>query len=105
MMATLDELTREMQEGLARSGGLGERSAKISFDEEGVIFLTGSTASNEDREADCTLEMSRSNYEALRTGRLNPTMALMTGKLKLRGDMALVMKLQGMFKPIRHERA
>ena len=97
-MPTLAQITSEMQEGLARSGGLGAQSAKISLGADGVVFLTGDTASNEDREADCTLTLSRADYEALRTGKLNPTMALMSGKIKLRGDLALVMKLQGMFR-------
>ena len=102
-MPSIEQITSEMEKGLARAGGLGARSAKIAFVGEGVVFLTGSTATNEDRDADCTLTLLRSDYEALREGRLNPTMAVMTGKIKLRGDTALALKLQGILKPSRHK--
>ena len=45
-------------------------------------------------EADCTIITKLSHIEKLRKGELNPMMAMMTGKLKIKGDMSLAMKLQ-----------
>jgi putative sterol carrier protein len=38
--------------------------------------------------------MSATDFAALVAGKLNPTTAFMTGKLKIAGDMSLAMKLQ-----------
>jgi putative sterol carrier protein len=45
-------------------------------------------------EAGCTLEMSDKDFIKLVEGRLNPTVAFVTGRLKVRGDMGLSFKLQ-----------
>ena len=42
--------------------------------------------------------MSGGDFVGLATGKLDPTMAFMTGKLKVRGDMALAMKLQNLLR-------
>lgn len=44
--------------------------------------------------ADCTLQMSGKNFRKFMTGKLNGTMAFMTGKLKIKGDLAKAMKLE-----------
>jgi putative sterol carrier protein len=41
-----------------------------------------------------TLSASAADYLALFNGQLNPMNAFMTGKLKVKGDMALAMRLQ-----------
>jgi putative sterol carrier protein len=42
----------------------------------------------------CTVTMAASDFVALVSGKLNPTAAFMGGKLKIKGDMGLAMKLQ-----------
>jgi len=42
----------------------------------------------------CTLTMSANDFLSMVDGKLNPTAAFMSGKLKLKGDMGLAMKLQ-----------
>jgi len=65
-----------------------------------VVFidLTGDTpaVSTEDREADCTISASMETLEKLRSGELNPMMAVMGGKVKIKGDMSVAMKLQSL---------
>jgi putative sterol carrier protein len=44
-----------------------------------------------------TLTMAAQDWVDMVTGKLNPQMAFMSGKLKHKGDMALLMRLGGMF--------
>lgn len=44
--------------------------------------------------ANCTVTMSANDFISLVAGKLNPTTAFMTGKLKIAGDMSLALKLQ-----------
>ncbi len=51
-----------------------------------------------EKKSDCTLQLSADNLVKLIKGDLNPTMAFMTGKLKIKGDLSLAMKLQSLLK-------
>lgn len=44
-----------------------------------------------------TITMEAGNFISLVQGKLNGQMAFMTGKLKIKGDMALALKLQSVF--------
>ena len=44
--------------------------------------------------AKCTVTASSSDFQNIVTGKTNPQMAFMSGKLKIKGDMGLAMKLQ-----------
>jgi putative sterol carrier protein len=44
--------------------------------------------------AGCIVTISATDFGNLVAGKLNPTTAFMTGKLKIAGDMSLAMKLQ-----------
>ncbi|MDR0808830.1 MAG: SCP2 sterol-binding domain-containing protein [Gemmobacter sp.] len=70
-------------------------SGSLKFDcgAAGVIVLADGTATTTDRETDCTLRLSPDNLVSLLKGRLNPMMALATGKLKLSGNPAVAMGL------------
>ncbi|MEH7830241.1 SCP2 sterol-binding domain-containing protein [Gemmobacter denitrificans] len=70
-------------------------SGSLKFDcgDDGVIVLADGTALTENRETDCTLRLSRDNLVALLRGKLNPMMAMATGKLKLSGNPAVAMGL------------
>lgn len=80
---------------------IGERAAASGFDssvkfdlgDAGIIVIDGDKVSTEDGPADCTITISKDNFEALAAGDLNPTMAYMQGKLKVAGDMSIAMKL------------
>ena len=44
-----------------------------------------------------TITMAASDYLDMITGKLNPQMAFMGGKLKIKGDMSLALKMQQLF--------
>ncbi len=92
-MATLEEITERMQQAVAGGGGL-DKTVKFDLGADGVVFLDGSTVTNEDKAADCTLQLSKADFEAMGRKELDPTMAYMSGRLKIQGDMGVAMKLQ-----------
>lgn len=80
----------------AMSAPLGYR---VQFDlgPDGAIHWDGTVSppviDKEPREADTVLSLSLANLEALMAGDLNPTMAYMTGKLKIQGSMGVALKI------------
>jgi putative sterol carrier protein len=84
-------------------GKVGENSgldAVLKFDcgADGVVVIDGKATpnfvTNENRDADCTISITRENLEALLTGQLDPITGFMTGKFTVAGDMSVAMKLQ-----------
>ena len=49
-------------------------------------------------EADCTMTLDTENFQKMFAGKLNPTQAFMSGKLKIQGNLPLAMKLEGLMK-------
>lgn len=70
-----------------------DRSVKFDTGGDGVIVIDGATVSTTDGPADCTIKLSLDDLESLIAGDLNPTMAFMTGKIKVEGDMSVAMQL------------
>ena len=102
---TLSELFESMP-GRFRPEVAGDLNAVVQFD------LTGNdggvwTARIADGQCDVaqgpaenptlTLTMEADKYLAMCRGELNAMSAFITGKIKLKGDMGLAMKLQGLF--------
>ena len=66
-----------------------------------LVDLTGDgnwvTDGASDPEASCTVTVkSADDWVGIATGKINPTMAFMQGKIKVKGDMSLAMKLQAL---------
>jgi acyl-CoA dehydrogenase len=76
------------------------KTLKFALD-SGPVYIDGTGAGNavraEDAAADCTVTMSRADFDALVGGTLNPMEAVMSGRLVIDGDMGVAMKLQGLF--------
>ncbi len=94
----LPEITEQFRKQAEKAASIG-KTLKFQLD-EGPVFidLTGETpqVTNEDKEADCTIKTSLATIEKLRNGDLNPMTAMMTGKLKISGDMSVALKLQSL---------
>ena len=91
---SLEQITQKMSQRV--SPGVLDATVKFDFGDDGIVFVDGNagTVSNEDAEADCTITISMDNFVALSTGDLDPTTAFMMGKLKVKGNMGVAMKLQ-----------
>lgn len=88
---SLEAIADKIRERVAGSGF--DKSVKFDLGEDGVIVVDGQSVSTENAGADCTITISKDDFEALTAGELNPTMAFMTGKLKVDGDMTIAMQL------------
>ncbi len=77
-------------------------NAKLKFilDDE-IILINGNDGSSnivttDDVDADTVIICEKETFLKLKSGDLNPMMAVMTGKVKIKGDMGLAMKLQSL---------
>jgi len=91
----LAELTAKANEAL-NGGADFDKVVKFDFGSMGQLVLDGAKAMahNEDSAADVTVGVDWDDFQKLIAGQLDPTMAFMTGKLKVSGDMGVAMKLQ-----------
>lgn len=62
---------------------------QMIIDEDGPRAIKG-----EEKEAQVTLTISGDDFRDMVAGNLNPTAAFMGGKLKIKGNMGLALKLQ-----------
>jgi len=94
IQAVLDQFN-EQAKSMDPIGG----KVKFVIDDKAVL-IDGSGAENtismSDDDADCTISTSMETLLKMKSGDLNPMMAVMGGKVKISGDMGLAMKLQGM---------
>lgn len=92
----LQELLPRLQQGLENKSFDG--SLKFDCGEDGVIVLADGTASDQDRETDCTLKLSADYLMQLLAGKLNPMTAVMMGKIKISGNPKVAMSLADLLK-------
>lgn len=84
----------------AKVGDASGLNATLKFDcgADGVAYIDGrsvpNTVDNQDRDADCTIAITRENLAALVSGELEPATGFMMGKFKVSGDMSVALKLQ-----------
>jgi len=94
----LDSILSAIQEKAAGASPLG-KTLKFNFGDQ-QLYIDGTQGTNavslEDKDADCTIKISQEDFQALITGNLNPMMAMMSGKIKIDGDMGVAMKLQSL---------
>jgi putative sterol carrier protein len=93
-----NEILDQMKVQAANVKSLGAR-IKFLIDDN-PILIDGNGEENvvtaEDEDADCVIICSADTLAGLKSGDVNPMMAVMTGKVKIKGDMGLAMKLQSL---------
>lgn len=100
----LNEIFQKVQEKVAanpaRVAGLtASYQFELSGDGGGIFHATFENgtydiAAGAIANPGCTVSMAAADFVAMASGKLNPAAAFMTGKLKVKGDMAMAMKLQ-----------
>ena len=103
-MPTVNEIFAIMKGKVdANPAKVGNLKAKYQFELTGegggtyhAAFEGGSYDIGEGpvENAGCVVTMAAPDFIAMVEGKLNPTAAFMSGKLKIKGDMGLAMKLQ-----------
>jgi putative sterol carrier protein len=92
---TFQEINERIHALASQKGGQGV-SFKFAFPSGIIVVNADGTVTNENVDADCTIAATEENFTALLKGELNPMMAVMTGKVKISGDMSVAMKLQNL---------
>ena len=95
---SLDSILEKLNKQAENIAPIGA-TVKFKLDEHSVyVDGTGekNVVSSDDGEADCIITTSMETFNKLKSGDLNPMMAVMTGKVKIKGDMGIAMKLQSL---------
>lgn len=95
---TIDVIAEQLRLQAENVSPIGAK-LKFVLDDE-TIMIDGSGDKNvvsmDDGEADTVIITSKETLMKLKSGELNPMMAVMGGKVKIKGDMGLAMKLQSL---------
>lgn len=90
-------VVEELKKQAANTAPFGAK-LKFVIDDHAILIdgTNGNAVSLDDSEADCTISTDSESLMKMKSGDLNPMMAVMTGKVKIKGDMGLAMKLQSL---------
>ena len=107
-MSTPTEIFTEIDDAITadptRAAGMtASYQFDLSGDEGGVFHIvlndgSGDAGPGSVENPNITISMAASDFVDMRTGKLDPTMAFMSGKIKITGDMGLAMKLQSVLR-------
>jgi putative sterol carrier protein len=93
-----DKIYHIVEKNATNARALGN-SLKFNLDGR-YIHINGkgdaNSVSRTDQDADCTISITPDDFMALLEGQLNPMNAFMAGKVKIKGDMGVAMKLQSL---------
>lgn len=96
-----EQILEGLKASASKASPLG-KTLKLDFGDNKIV-IDGSGDSNivstEDKETDTTVSMDQETFIGLATGNVNPMMAFMSGKIKVKGDMSVATKMQSLFKP------
>lgn len=90
-MFTEQDIPQEMRDRVATAEF--ENVLKFDCGEDGVLVINRDQVSVADMDADCTITVNKKNLKKLLTGKLSPTVAFMTGKVKIQGDMSVALRI------------
>jgi putative sterol carrier protein len=94
----MEQLIAEIQKQAENVSPFGAK-LKFVIDEQSIM-IDGTNGKNEvsanEGEADCVIITDSDTFRKLKSGDQNPMMAVMMGKVKIKGDMGLAMKLQSL---------
>ena len=93
-----DSIFSELQDKANEADAIGG-TIKFVIDDT-VVFVDGTGSKNlvsdSNEDADCTISTTATALKDMQSGDLNPMTAVMSGKVKISGDMGLAMKIQSL---------
>jgi len=93
---SFESVVKSIEEKAASAKVLGS-SLKFNFGEQNILLNgkgdSNAVSVNDSADADCTVDVALEDLEAMLCGSLNPMTAFMSGKIKVKGDMSVAMKL------------
>ena len=93
-----DSIFNELQDKANEADAIGG-TIKFVIDDT-IVFVDGTGSknlvSNSNEDADCTISTTATALKDMQSGDLNPMTAVMSGKVKISGDMGLAMKIQSL---------
>ena len=93
-----DSIFSELQDKANEADAIGG-TIKFVIDDT-IVFVDGTGSknlvSNSNEDADCTISTTATALKDMQSGDLNPMTAVMSGKVKISGDMGLAMKIQSL---------
>jgi nitrite reductase/ring-hydroxylating ferredoxin subunit/putative sterol carrier protein len=99
-MPNLEQVTERVRAAVGDHSDLDAR-IKFKFGETGTLYIDGKSVPNQvhnkDEDSDITITVSLENFERIIDKELNPKLALMTGRMRLRGDIRIAMRLDKVF--------
>jgi putative sterol carrier protein len=94
------QLTERVRTAVGAESGL-DATIKFNFGDQGVIYIDGKSmpnaVTNDDRDSQIVISFTPETLTRILDKQLNPKVALMTGKMKLRGDLRIAMRLDKVF--------
>ena len=94
----LSSILSGITEKANNAGPIG-KTLKFDFGGEHIYIDgtgEGNVVSSEDKDADCLIIVNKETFMELIKGDLNPMMAVMSGKIKIKGDMSVAMAMQSL---------
>jgi putative sterol carrier protein len=92
----IEEIRQKLADKVVGIDPIGH-TLKFHLDDD-VMLVDGTGDANiisgEDREADCTITMSKETYLKLQRKEIKPFFATITGKIKVKGNIAVAQKLK-----------
>ncbi len=114
-MSNVKQVFQEINDALSRDPKYAEGvnavyQFNLTDEDPGIYQLIlkndhRSTAEGEKEQADCTLHMKAEDFVQMAEGKLNGTQAFMSGKLKIKGNMGLALKLQSILATYNKEKS
>jgi len=96
---SLEQLVLAIQKQAGSVKSIGN-TLKFDFGDQ-QLLIDGSGEQNkvstDNIDADCTVSLGFDDFQSMIAGKLNPMNAMMSGKMKIDGDMGVAMKLQSLF--------